>query len=256
MIHVPPGTWELHLVYSELEGQRVIPQIVYVRTLEGLVEGETRDVELDISKLRRGSLHVQLFLHGATLEGAHVSASGNRLKDSGEEEPLYTQNHITSETGQASLRLLPGTYNLHVSMFAEATNRWVPLPTPQPFVMDPGSQLDRVFQIQTRRLRVRVLGSDGETPVNALKLFAMTSTGDSAGYAHTDADGWAVFEHIPIEPIRLSSNPRNMAREDVRMAFLQRTGTHPETLELLVVEIDGMGEETVAELVMPRESGY
>ena len=256
LAHVPPGTWNLHLAYSELQGQRVTPKSVYVRTVAGLGEGETREVEVDISKLQRGMLRAQIFLNGLVPDEATVSASGNRLNDRGEEEDLYTQNLTTSGTGHVSLLLIPGTYRLSVNVFSETSNRWNYLPRSERFVMDPGGQLDRVFQIQTSRLRVHVLGSDGETPVPGLRLFARTLEGEGAGNAQTDADGWALFEHVPIETVRLSAYPRHMASSDVQMKYRQRTGKNAEPLDLILVEIEGRDDETVTELVMPRESGY
>ncbi len=108
---------------------------------------------------------------------------------------------ITDEQGRFVVEAIPaGTYRL----VADHANQKIALP--QPIVVEPESTIRLLFSAQTRRIRVRILDTDGRTPLS--RTPCLVSFGDSPypqSTVRTDQDGWFVMEHAALASIHISA---------------------------------------------------
>ncbi|MBN2491108.1 MAG: sigma-70 family RNA polymerase sigma factor [Planctomycetes bacterium] len=258
---VPAGTWTVHLLYSmpAEDGRGGVSRKRLLGTVGSLRDGEERDLVFDVSGVFPGRLTGTVVLNGRPLPKERVSFPALTQDRAGRSHLVVTNRSTwTDSRGAFSIDLEPGVYRLRLEN-RNAAGRGAAIASDDTVEIPPGLDIHRDFQLACARLELRVLGSDGKSPVSGVSLYSEIPSQQWRFYTRkTDREGRIVFDRVPTGTIRFAVWPRHMQTPAARSAFLE---DHPRTWReelpsLGTVEIPVGISHVAQELVMPPESGY
>ena len=205
---IPPGTWELELSFKYVDGRGATytPEPLG-RTLV-LQEGDVRELKLDLGHLHPGTVQGLVFVDGWACRNTQLHFTGTRKDATGGQKHAWAlRGAQTHGQGRFTAQLLPGSYHVGVDVndpaWANERRAWCG----ESILVAAGRDQTRTFQIQRRKLRVRVLDAAGK-PV-AKKTFEVEAP--KPWYVDdvtTDADGWLTIDPAPDGAVQLSCAPK------------------------------------------------
>jgi len=190
-----PGHWTLISRFSKQE-------------LE-LTAGKTEKLELDCSRFVPARCEGRVLVDGKVPEDAAVSLVV--VDDGPLDGPQASARTLASAriygvdgNGRFVAPLVcPGEYVLRLWIDKSRGNNRRQYPASAPFRLAPGGSLRKGFSFHHRRLRVRVVGADGKTPV-AKTRFVVRGTPRFEQRVTTDEQGRFVLDPAPDHTIELT----------------------------------------------------
>ena len=249
---VPAGTWELHLRYAVPIGENSWTNQSHRIAHVELTDGLERRENYDVSHLLGSELEGALTLDGKPLEEASVELEGTRVGPDGESEVNATLTRVQSG-GRFRMAPWPADYRL----IAHFTKNGQPfsMAHSEVFRLAPTQKLRRSFDLESSVLKLRVLASDGVTPVSGVSLrceFPKASSGSQS----TDVDGGVEIAGLPAVEVAVTTWRKNLATIDARVQFAHARNGNLEGARVTVATLTIPPPETIATIVLPASAGY
>jgi len=176
--------------------------IVCEPPLAKVVLDETRaqTIECDAARFVPGRLNGRVYLDGAPATPARVLliadhwAIGQFATD--------TRGRLTADG------LLPGRYRLQLVVGDFKVGPGQRIDADGYFTIEPGKTATRTFHLVRRRMRVRIVEADGETPLAGAKVFVSSRRGWSRRL-ETDEHGWLTIDLAPSSKVQVYVRGRN-----------------------------------------------
>lgn len=160
-----------------------------------------QDLEIDLGPARPATLHATVVAGGRPCVAAQVMVAGLPAPDGPDfHSPAFT-TYCDARGGLVLPGLPAATYRIYLEHRDRetGTSHWVP--SAETCEVQPGATVHARFTAERRRVRVRVLDTDGRTPV-AHAAFLFTPGLDRNPH-HTDADGWLTLDPAPAGAFHL-----------------------------------------------------
>jgi len=259
---VSPGSWKVYLNYSETPGPGMGRrfQSKLLATVENLQQGETRHLDLSIADLLEGRVTGRVYLNGTPLGNGTLEFPVVKPDRRGGTRLVRTSIAVkTGENGDFTARLPSGRYQLEVRFRLKDGSRGTSLRSRDAIVMPPGGTLQRDFSFVSAKLALRVLGSDGRTPVKGVRLYALIPEQRYRFYTpKSDPAGRITLDAVPPGKIHFAVWPKHIRTTEAMRAFqrLHKSRWRAALPTLAVIEVGADTREITRDLVMPAESGY
>ncbi|MCA8970634.1 MAG: carboxypeptidase regulatory-like domain-containing protein [Planctomycetes bacterium] len=159
---VPPGTWTLELVMSTYDSRVNHNAPVAVAQVKELTDGETREVDIDLTNHVRSMLTARVALDGSAFANGRVALIGRGIRDVNGKQ---AQTHVTVRTddaGEFEQLVPPGQYHAVLWLQDSATNRWERLVANESVIVHPGQATTASFVVHTATVRIAVRDSRGK----------------------------------------------------------------------------------------------
>ncbi|MCA8970635.1 MAG: carboxypeptidase regulatory-like domain-containing protein [Planctomycetes bacterium] len=186
---VPPGDWVLTLVASRGDQRTSTTHRLGVALVSSLTEGETRDVELDLSRYLRATLSAHVLLDGAPFADGQVHFQGDGGQDASGEVLTHWLQPTTDASGDIEQLMPPGTYRVSLRMLDPESKRWFHVAVPTPVTVAPGEHARTTIAVQTATRRIVVRDSNGEKVKRCLLYAHNTGNDQGTWLPEADADG-------------------------------------------------------------------
>jgi Carboxypeptidase regulatory-like domain len=250
---VPAGRWEVHLRYTEQSGLSGSMTSSHVIGTVELVEGEVREQTFDLGYLLKAELEGSVTLDGKPLETGTVSFEGRITQSDGTPARVLKQNRPLGAGGSFAASLWPGEYRPIVQFLREG----------RPQIMhgagvikaSAGERLTVAVALQSSVLKLRVLASDGQTPVADLALtVAVPDSEWNRTSQPTDVLGRAEIDGLPALEVPVSVWPKRLATLEARNA--EKGLARHDDARIPVKTIRITPPLTEATIVLPMSLGY
>ena len=254
---VPAGAWDVHLRYPEPMGAGASTIQSQKIGAVDLVDGQECHESYDVSYLVKAEVEGVVTLDGQPLEDATVGFDGTRELADGE-ATVDTNLFIRLEPGgKFRMALFPADYRLVAH--ARRGKRSSVLHDDDVFRLAPGQKLARTFDLRSSVAKLRVMASDGVTPVPGIPLlFDVPKSSWPVDSEPTRDDGTVDVEGLPPGPIPVLVWPKDLSTDEARMAFMRRRpgkGLFKDAL-VPVTTITITPPLTSATIVLPASTGY
>jgi RNA polymerase sigma factor (sigma-70 family) len=252
---VPPGDWDV-FVRHRLQGlARSVMSKVETRlaAVRGLASGERREVDLDGTALRPGTLHALVLVDGSPHANGEARLVCRRAGVVFGETPIAeTQVNVRLDAeGRIAAELPPGTWA--VEAHVAGGHGPAKLRNEQAVELLPGATVGATFALARRTLRVRVLLPDGSPA--AARRFSVMQPGTIASAGTTDADGWLELESVPAGEFDLTTWPPELADPKAQTDYI-RAHPYPQWLDALLrvgpLRMESGAVRAEQELRLPR----
>jgi hypothetical protein len=165
-----------------------------------VAEGETTQVELDGREFAGGTVSGTILLNGAPLPNCRAY-----LVRSGEGRARFGQ-YVPDAQGRFEAKgLPPGTWKAGIVVGDFKSSEGERIESEESFDLSPGGSLQRTFAFERRRLVLRVLGSDGTTPLASAQVRLVETASREFVDRSTDAQGRLVLDPAPSGEFRVMS---------------------------------------------------
>lgn len=214
---VPPGTWQL-VLHSGSQNHTYPSGLVATVTM---VEGETTNVTVDLTRLAPVSLDALVLHNGQPLTGADLQLRSHRQDGVTDQQKVATDGD-----GRFSLRRAAGTFELLLPR--ESTDdTTLYLHARETVEVSPGSSASPTFHFDTGTLRVRLLDAAGH-PAAGVSLRLLDRDGrERHVLPKTDAQG-VVACAMDAGTFAVAALPRRLLDEAARRLYLdEHRGTDP-----------------------------
>lgn len=257
---VPPGTWSVDLHY--LDGPQGVKQSGTSIYSYGsgsmqigkfdLVDGEERHETFDLTKMLKAELEGILTIDGKPVEGGALAFDG--LVDGSSDDRLLAQQIGIGSDGAFKALVWPARYRLIVQTMRDGKRRCVQ--TPELLALAAGEKLRRTFDFPSSLLELRIVASDGLTPIAGALLDIQVPAPSWPGSAErTDAQGRTSVLDLPAGPVTISAWPKNLSTPEGQREFFG-SGTKREDVLLPVATVVVAPPNTKATIVLPPSAGY
>ena len=126
-----------------------------------------------------------------------------------------------------------------------------------PRALAPGEKLSRAFDLRSSLLKLRVVASDGVTPLSGITLvFDVPKSSWSVHAKPTDAEGMVEVEGLPAIPIPVLVWPKELSTNEARAEFFRSHKGRMEDVLVRVRTITVTPPEAIATIVLPASAGY
>jgi Carboxypeptidase regulatory-like domain len=250
------GKWEVHLRYPEpMGGGGAILKSHHLGAVE-LVDGQERRQDYDLSNFVKAEIEGTVTLDGEPLEDATVGFHGARVLPDGEAE-LDTVFMRLKPGGKFTMALWPGDYRLaaHVARGKRSQTLF----DDEVVTIAPGQKLAKAFDLPKSVSKLRVVGTDGSTPLGGVVLmFEIPKAPWPVNSLPTNAEGTVDVEGLPRGPIPVFVWPKDLSTSEAQIEFLRRRAGRgiPKDALVRVTTITITPPETSAMVVLPASSGY
>ena len=253
---IPAGDWDLQFVSTKAWGSAYMSASEVVARLEGLRDGDTRKLDLDLRRLIPTKLSGTVFLDGETFKKGRIVLHGRRGRSVTGLE-LSTSRYLeTNGRGRFSTMVPAGVYRLSVhSPDLGGLN----LPTAGTVTVVAGRAVEQTFRLSTGRVRLTVLGTDGK-PVAGASLSAKSAAhGGPILLPAPNANGLASVR-LPIGAWTVRVVRKDLLGRRNRAAFLAEhpgdsTAWERALLEVATVTVEP-GPMRPIEVSLPAGAGY
>jgi len=259
---IPPGTWNVHFTYSLFfpDGRGSMGGSELLQTVSNLREGETRKLVADLAHLAFATVAGKVLLNGKPAGGATFQMLGKRPDGKGGEKWVGSPGIKLSEDGGFELRVIPATYQAGISL-RSPQKRWVRLADKSRITLAPGRKYERVFDIRSGVLRLRILGPN-DKPAGGVQVSLVNQEGTWGMPApKTDAQGWTTLEPVLTGPLTVTVVRKRFLDKKALQEFLQANHDNPEAwkstrVEIGRVHVNSGSKATKVELKLPAAAGY
>jgi len=250
--NIPAGTWKLQFKYlPRLQSPWPRPMRVKVKTINDLKEGETRRVDVDLAFLVAATLTGTAFVNGRPLKKGSLVFHGK--------EPAPSSQTIqTGEDGSFRLRSVAGEFEIFALVPPRGKGPFVTLFPGLPLTLTPAASRQQDLRFHHGQLRLRVLASDGKTPVAGAKLACATEDGNRAVYIRgADASGQIHMDVFPQGSFVVTVWPKHLAKPMARHELMRKNprGWRKAAITVGTLQV-APGEPTTKDLILPAASGY
>ncbi|MGE0143792.1 MAG: sigma-70 family RNA polymerase sigma factor [Planctomycetota bacterium] len=237
-----PDAWgeEIASVHVDADGRFVVTSVpegscklqlsdpvngtVSLQTIEGLIAGETRSVELDLTPWMPATIRGVVRIDGG-LRPTIASVIGRRHSTAatGVARTIFGGVEVASD-GSFSLRVPGGAYRLRLSAEAADGSMECAMESAEEFQVLPGATITQHFEFTRRQVTVRVLDPDGQPlPGRPLILRWNDDFWPDRGVT-TNGDGVAVIDPAPPTAFRIAVWPPELSSRQSKQEHMER---HP-----------------------------
>lgn len=199
-----PGVWSLFASLNHAfrrehssSGARMRLEPALVKTT--VADGQTARVELDGRELAGGKVAGTILMNGTPLSECRVFLS--RTTDGREDQ--FGQYVPDAQGRFEAGGLPPGTWRAGIVVGDFKASEGDRIHSEESFVLPPGGSVQREFAFERRRLVLRVLGSDGVTPLASAEVQVEEVATHEFLQRTTDAQGRLVLDPAPSGEFRL-----------------------------------------------------
>lgn len=208
---------------------------------------EDRSVDLDISDMRPSTLRGHVFVNGVQ----HARGTIHLTRVTKTSQGPFLQGRVmiltTDDRGAfVAQHIQPGRYRVSVDKRkAGAHIRASRLVSSRPVDVPPGGEVERVFRLESGKLRVRIVDSKGKPVPGQYTTVLSEESGFRTG-AQSDKDAWVEIESIAIGKYLIGVYPPVRA-EPGRLL----TPTHNQMIKLGEVTVTAGGVPNEVTLALP-----
>ncbi|MCA8970636.1 MAG: hypothetical protein KDC95_12660 [Planctomycetes bacterium] len=157
----PTGDWMLELVMARAVGPRTFTSGgEAVARLNELKEGETRTLDLDLSRRVRARVKGLVLVDGEPCSKGSVLLKAKRPDDGLGNSPMLGAQVHTDDESRFEVLLEPGSYRVELMVLDALAKRWAHFPIHTRIVVAPGETQDVTLRVQTGRLRLLLRDSE------------------------------------------------------------------------------------------------
>ena len=253
---IPPGAWDVRLRYSEPTGGGGSTMGTHVIGRVELADGEERKATFDLAYLLKGEIEGTITLDGKPLEKGTVTFEGTRESSAAEDRRIQRQN-VEVANGKFRAALWPAQYRAMIQFQKDGEGRL--MHDADVFRLVAGAKVTKSFDFRSSILKLRVLASDGLTPLAGLKALQI-EVPDSVwtiGVKATDAQGNTEVEGLPGMTVTVKAWPKRLSSSESRSAYYRQSSSEPaENPIVQVAAIAITPPLTTATIVLPASAGY
>lgn len=159
------------------------------------------------------------------------------------------------------MRLVPAAYRLNVSLRNSSGQGWISLPATGRVSVTSGRHIDRVFELRSNELRVRILGPGGEPRAGLQPTLRAPDESWETTLPATDADGWTRIDAAPAGPHIVTVLPKHLLDREAQAQFFQSNQGDAHAWRRIMVQLGDVdvvvGEEpTEAVFEVPPGAEY
>jgi hypothetical protein len=251
IVDVPAGDWVLEAQVLILSPGQLRSAMLPLVMVEGLTGGETRQVVVDVARLRPATLRARTVLNGRPAVGRLVKASLRIPSLRGETITIFGGASRVGDDGVAVLELVPGHVTVAVALEDGGDVRvGRELRCAETCELVAGEVVERTFSVRSAGLRVRVVGVAG-VGVPGVRL-AVRAGEEVVVSGATDADGRVEIGELVLGEWVMGVLPRVVAERFARGEVVDLRVVEDVRVGSVVVE-EGMEEVVVR---MPKGTGY
>lgn len=252
---IPPGEWRVLLHRSERRtnehGSSTSLYAIPIGEIT-LAEGDEKKRDFDLPQLLAATIEGRVTLDGAALTAGSISFLGKLSNEFGAESS-YSQNIGLTPDGRFTAAVLPGEYETIIQSLTPRYRSWS---AGRSFRVGPGQQSKQDFDLQSSSVKIRVVGSDGKTPLSGVTLDLEAATpGQRFSTSPTNDQGVVEIEDLQAGVFTVSIWPKRLASAEAR-ASLAKEGRVPDDLRVRIGTIVVTPPETTATLVLTPDTGY
>jgi hypothetical protein len=215
-----PGVWNLyasldHRWQAEHSARNLRLRLEPALAHATVPEGQTVELTLDGGELAGGTVSGTIVMNGTTVTECRallVRKNGLKYGDSGDAFGQF----VPDAQGRFEAKgLPPGTWTAGVILGDFKAGVGDRITSQESFVLSPGANVQRSFAFERRRLVLRVLGSDGTTPLASTPVQILENLFEDYIARSTDAQGRLVLDPAPggefrLQAAKLLSDPLRM----------------------------------------------
>ena len=256
---VPAGVWQVLLRYSEstgggggmtssTTGEHVIGKI-------DLADGDERKETYDLSRLLKAELDGTVTVDGKPLDEGTITFEGKRERSDPDSQRLLRQN-VKVSGGRFQVALWPSQYRALIQFAENGQRRF--MHDVQLFPLAAGERVARSFDFRSSVLDLRVLASDGVTPVagaEPLQIQVPDSEWD-VWVTKTDAQGVTKVEDLPALTVTVTAWPKRLSSSESRGQAMRANIERLNDSRVQVATIAITPPLTTATIVLPASLGY
>jgi hypothetical protein len=247
----PAGTWEVHLRYADPMGSTWHIGSHCLGTVE-LADGQERRESYELSHLLRAGIEGTVTLDGQPLEEGSVTLEGETVGPDGEPRKMRAQGAKVESGGKFRLSFWPAEYRLVVWL-----GKGGRLHGDELFRVGPGEILTKRFDLRSSLLKLRVVASDGATPLEGIQLQLQVPKCAWTVYSKsTDADGQVEVVGLPEGEIPILAWPKALSTNEAQVALAKKRKGPIDDARVRVATVGVKPPETRLTVVMPASSGY
>ena len=252
---IPPGSWDVRVSYMEASGPGGWKTGSLKIATVDLADGQERHESYDLAHLLQAEIEGVVTLDGKPLEDARVVMFGRQQLAGGESASVDSPIIKPGPGGKFRTTVWPAEYFLIATVVRDG--RDVDLHDSTYFRVGPGEKLARTFELRSSVLKLRVVASDGVTPVSGVRLmFEVPRIYWPSDARPTDADGRVEFEGLPALPVTVLTWPKELSTQEARETFFRTSKVGPEKVRVRVTTVTATPPETSATIVLPASAGY
>jgi hypothetical protein len=212
---VPAGDWVLETVLVGVSRGAERASMLPIATIDGLANGETREIVVDVARLRPATLRARIVWNGRPAAGRVVKASARIPGMRGGPVTVFGGATRADQDGVAVLKMVPG--HISVALIVEEggdamTGR--ELRTGETCELVAGDVVERTFSVRSAALRVRVVSAEGGG-VPGVRLMVRRSEEATVSGA-TDANGRVEIGELVLGEHVIAVVPRALAERLAR----------------------------------------
>jgi hypothetical protein len=160
---------------------------------------------------------------------------------------------VADGEGRFTADVVPASYSIRVRFGRET------VPAAGRAEVVPGGRTLQDFHVRVARVRLRVMASDGETPLPGVQIWLSSRDGTPAVRPGlSGADGWTSLGAVELGTYLVRAWPKHASSPEAQQELLRQDPNARETSTLAFASfvVDVADVEVAREVVMPAGSGY